>query len=126
MKMRAGKQTGFLLCGKEWTDGESFEVRSPGTRAWLAGSPSPPGPTRARRGITPWPVCAALVSPQLEASRILETCRRPPRTERSFAQLIVAEAGKPVRWRALRWDRAALTFKTAAEESAGSAAKASP
>ena len=29
MKMRPGAQTGFLLCGKEWIDGESFEVRSP-------------------------------------------------------------------------------------------------
>ena len=29
MKMRPGSQTGFLLCGKEWIDGESFEVRSP-------------------------------------------------------------------------------------------------
>ncbi len=29
MKMRPGSQTGFLLCGKEWTDGEAMEVRSP-------------------------------------------------------------------------------------------------
>ena len=29
MKMRPGAQTGFLLCGKEWIDGEAFEVRSP-------------------------------------------------------------------------------------------------
>ena len=29
MKMRPGTQTGFLLCGKEWSDGESIEVRSP-------------------------------------------------------------------------------------------------
>ena len=29
MKMRPGAQTGFLLCGKEWSDGEAFEVRSP-------------------------------------------------------------------------------------------------
>ena len=29
MKMRPGTQTGFLLCGKEWTDGEALEVRSP-------------------------------------------------------------------------------------------------
>jgi len=29
MKMRPGTPTGFLLCGKEWTEGESFEVRSP-------------------------------------------------------------------------------------------------
>ena len=29
MKMRPGSQTGFLLCGKEWTDGEALEVRSP-------------------------------------------------------------------------------------------------
>ena len=29
MKMRPGTQTGFLLCGKEWIDGEALEVRSP-------------------------------------------------------------------------------------------------
>src|ERR1019366_1776170 len=29
MKMRPGTQTGFLLCGKEWIEGESLEVRSP-------------------------------------------------------------------------------------------------
>jgi len=29
MKMRPGTQTGFLLCGKEWIDGETLEVRSP-------------------------------------------------------------------------------------------------
>ena len=29
MKMRPGTQTGFLLCGKEWNEGEAFEVRSP-------------------------------------------------------------------------------------------------
>jgi acyl-CoA reductase-like NAD-dependent aldehyde dehydrogenase len=29
MKMRPGTQTGFLLCGKEWIDGDALEVRSP-------------------------------------------------------------------------------------------------
>ena len=29
MKMRPGTQTGFLLCGKEWGEGEALEVRSP-------------------------------------------------------------------------------------------------
>ena len=29
MKMRPGTQTGFLLCGKEWSEGEALEVRSP-------------------------------------------------------------------------------------------------
>ena len=27
MKMRPGTQTGFLLCGKEWIDGEPLEDR---------------------------------------------------------------------------------------------------
>jgi len=26
MKMRPGTQTGFLLCGKEWIDGDPLEV----------------------------------------------------------------------------------------------------
>src|SRR3569833_2823158 len=29
MKMRPGAPTGFLLCGKEWDEGEELEVRSP-------------------------------------------------------------------------------------------------
>src|SRR5580658_8576387 len=29
MKMRPGTPTGFLLCGKEWTEGETLEVKSP-------------------------------------------------------------------------------------------------
>src|SRR5580704_3045605 len=29
MRMRPGTQTGFLMCGKEWTDGEALEVRAP-------------------------------------------------------------------------------------------------
>ena len=29
MKMRPGEQTGFLLCGKEWNEGEAIDVRSP-------------------------------------------------------------------------------------------------
>jgi acyl-CoA reductase-like NAD-dependent aldehyde dehydrogenase len=29
MKMRPGTQTGFLLCGKEWTEGDALDVRSP-------------------------------------------------------------------------------------------------
>jgi len=44
MKMRPGTQTGFLLCGKEWIDGEAMEVRSP----WE------PAMTHDRLCIMPW------------------------------------------------------------------------
>src|ERR1035438_1280956 len=36
MKMRPGTQTGFLLCGKEWSEGEALEVRSPWDRGLVA------------------------------------------------------------------------------------------
>ena len=29
MKMRPGTQTGFLMCGKEWIDGEALELDTP-------------------------------------------------------------------------------------------------
>ena len=32
MKMRPGTQAGFLLCGKEWIEGDTLEVHSPWDR----------------------------------------------------------------------------------------------
>ena len=51
MKMRPGTQTGFLLCGKEWIEGEAFEVRSPWDqglvgRVTVAARAAGPGRTR--------------------------------------------------------------------------------
>ena len=118
MKMRPGSQTGFLLCGKEWTEGEALEVRSPWDQG-LVGRV-----TQATRADARQAVNHAVASmrrtralPRWKRREILEdvTAALIEQKER-FAQLIVAEAGKPVRLARTEVDRAVLTFKTAAEE----------
>jgi len=120
MKMRPGTQTGFLLCGKEWIDGDPLEVRSPWDQG-LVGHVTIATRADARQAVS-------------HAAASLRRCRALPRWKRReiledvaaalieqkerFAQLIVAEAGKPVRLARAEVDRAVLTFKTAAEEAA--------
>ena len=120
MKMRPGSQTGFLLCGTEWSDGEPIEVRSP----WDGGVVG--RATQATRADARQAVNHAVASmrrtralPRWKRREILEhvTASLVEQKER-FAQLIVAEAGKPVRLARVEVDRAILTFKTAAEEAA--------
>ena len=120
MKMRPGTQTGFLLCGKEWTDGDAMEVRSPWDQG-LVGRV-----TKATRADARQAVHHAVVSmrrtralPRWKRREILEDVASALIEQKDrFAQLIVAEAGKPVRQARLEVDRAVLTFKTAAEEAA--------
>ncbi len=119
MKMRAGKQTGFLLCGKEWTDGESFEVRSPWDQG-LVGRVTVATRADAREAVNH--AAASLRRtrslPNWKRREILEDVAAALIEQKErFAQLIVAEAGKPVRLARAEVDRAVLTFKTAAEES---------
>lgn len=120
MKMRPGTQTGFLLCGKEWSDGEPLEVRSP----WDGGIVG--RATVATRADARQAVNHAVASirrtralPRWKRREILEdvTASLIEQKER-FAQLIVAEAGKPIRHARTEVERAILTFKTAAEEAA--------
>jgi acyl-CoA reductase-like NAD-dependent aldehyde dehydrogenase len=120
MKMRPGSQTGFLMCGKEWTDGESFEVRSPWDQG-LVGRVTVATRADARQAVN-----HAVASmrrtralPRWKRREILEDVAGSliEQHER-FAQLIVAEAGKPLRLARAEVDRAILTFKTAAEEAA--------
>ena len=118
MKMRPGSQTGFLLCGKEWTDGEAMEVRSPWDQG-LVGRV-----TKATRADARQAVNHAVASlrrtralPRWKRREILEDVAAALIEQKErFAQLIVAEAGKPVRLARTEVDRAVLTFKTAAEE----------
>jgi acyl-CoA reductase-like NAD-dependent aldehyde dehydrogenase len=120
MKMRPGSQTGFLLCGKEWTDGEAMEVRSPWDQG-LVGRV-----TKATRADARQAVHHAVASmrrtralPRWKRREILEDVAAALIEQKErFAQLIVAEAGKPVRLARTEVDRAVLTFKTAAEEAA--------
>src|SRR5947209_18933467 len=118
MKMRPGSQTGFLLCGTEWNDGEPLEVRSPWDGGIIGRT------TLATRADARQAVNHAMASirrtralPRWKRKEILEdvTAALIEQKER-FAQLIVAEAGKPVRLARAEVDRAILTFKTAAEE----------
>jgi acyl-CoA reductase-like NAD-dependent aldehyde dehydrogenase len=120
MKMRPGSQTGFLLCGKEWTDGEAIEVRSPWDQG-LVGRV-----TRATRADARQAVQHAVASlrrtralPRWKRREILEDVAAALIEQKErFAQLIVAEVAKPVRQARIEVDRAAHTFKIAAEEAA--------
>ncbi len=120
MKMRPGAQTGFLLCGKEWTDGESFEVRSPWDQG-LVGRVTVATRADARQAVNH--AVSSLrrtrALPRWKRREILEnvTASLIAQKER-FVQLIVAEAGKPLRLARIEVDRAVMTFKTAAEEAA--------
>jgi acyl-CoA reductase-like NAD-dependent aldehyde dehydrogenase len=120
MKMRPGTQTGFLMCGKEWTDGEALEVRSPWDQGVVGRA------TIATRADARQAVNHATASlrrtralPRWKRREILEDVAAALIEQKErFAQLIVAEAGKPLRLARTEVDRAVLTFKTAAEEAA--------
>lgn len=120
MKMRPGTQTGFLLCGKEWSEGEALEVRSPWDQG-LIGKVTLGTRADAREAVN-----HAVASmrrtralPRWKRKEILEDIAGALIEQKDrFAQLIVAEAGKPIRLARSEVDRAVLTFKTAAEEAA--------
>jgi acyl-CoA reductase-like NAD-dependent aldehyde dehydrogenase len=120
MKMRPGAQTGFLLCGKEWTDGEALEVRSPWDQG-LIGKVTIATRADAREAVNH--AVASLrrtrAMPRWKRREILEDIAAALIEQKDrFAKLIVAEAGKPLRLARAEVDRAVLTFKTAAEEAA--------
>ncbi|HWA95244.1 MAG TPA: aldehyde dehydrogenase family protein [Terracidiphilus sp.] len=120
MKMRPGSQTGFLLCGKEWIDGEALEVRSPWDQG-LVGRVTVATRADAREAVHH--AVASLrrtrALPRWKRREILEDIAASLITQKErFAQLIVAEGGKPLRLARAEVDRAVLTFKTAAEEAA--------
>ena len=118
MKMRPGHQTGFLMCGKEWDEGEALEVRSPWDQG-LVGKVTLATRKDAREAVT-----HAVASmrrtralPRWKRKEILEDIATALIEQKErFAQLIVAEAGKPIRSARIEVERAVLTFKTAAEE----------
>jgi acyl-CoA reductase-like NAD-dependent aldehyde dehydrogenase len=118
MKMRPGTQTGFLLCGKEWSEGDALDVRSPWDQG-LVGRVTVA--TRADARAAMHHAVASLrrtrALPRWKRREILEDVAAALIEQKErFAQLIVAEAGKPVRLARIEVDRAVLTFKTAAEE----------
>jgi len=120
MKMRPGTQTGFLLCGKEWIDGETLEVRSPWDQG-LVGRVSVATRADARQAVNHAAACMRRTRalPRWKRREILEDVASALIEQKErFAKLIVAEAGKPLRLARAEVDRAVLTFKTAAEEAA--------
>ena len=120
MKMRPGTQTGFLLCGKEWIDGDSFEVRSPWDQG-LVGRVTIATRADARQAVSHAVASLrrARALPRWKRREILEDVAASLiEQKKRFAQLIVAEAGKPIRLARAEVDRAVVTFKTAAEEAA--------
>ena len=118
MKMRPGTQTGFLLCGKEWSDGEALEVRSPWDQG-LVGRTTVATRADARQAVNHAAACIRRTRalPRWKRKEILEDVAAALIEQKErFAQLILAEAGKPIRLARSEVDRAILTFKTAAEE----------
>jgi len=118
MKMRPGTQTGFLLCGKEWIEGETLEVRSPWDQG-LVGRVTVATRADARQAVNH--AVASLrrtrALPRWKRREILEDVASALIEQKErFAQLIVAEAGKPLRTARTEVDRTVFTFKTAAEE----------
>jgi acyl-CoA reductase-like NAD-dependent aldehyde dehydrogenase len=120
MKMRPGAQTGFLLCGKEWTDGEALEVRSPWDQG-LVGRVTVATRADARQAVNHAvaSIRRTRALPRWKRREILEDIAAALIEQKErFAKLIMAEAGKPLRLARAEVDRAVLTFKTAAEEAA--------
>jgi len=120
MKMRPGSQTGFLLCGKEWSDGEALDVRSPWDQG-LVGRVTIATRADARQAVNHAvaSIRRTRALPRWKRREILEDIAAALIEQKErFAQLIVAEAGKPIRLARSEVDRAVLTFKTAAEEAA--------
>jgi acyl-CoA reductase-like NAD-dependent aldehyde dehydrogenase len=120
MKMRPGSQTGFLLCGKEWIEGEALEVRSPWHQD-LLGKVTVAARADARQAVhhAVASVRRTRALPRWKRREILEDVAAALIEQKErFAQLIVAEAGTPIRLARIEVDRAVLTFKTAAEETA--------
>ena len=120
MKMRPGTQTGFLMCGKEWVEGEALEVRSPWDQG-LVGRVTVATRADARQAVNH--AVASLrrtrALPRWKRREILEDVAAALIEQKErFAQLIVAESGKPLRLARTEVDRSVLTFKTAAEEAA--------
>jgi acyl-CoA reductase-like NAD-dependent aldehyde dehydrogenase len=119
MKMRPGAQTGFLMCGKEWTDGEQVEVRSPWENG-LVGSVTQPTRNDARQAVTHAVASMRRMRalPRWKRAEILKAVATQLREQATrFEQLIVAEAGKPVRQARAEVERSAQLFELAAEES---------
>src|SRR6266702_1357641 len=118
MKMRPGTQTGFLLCGKEWSDGEALEVRSPWDQG-IVGRTTVATRAEARQAVNHAvaSIRRTRALPRWKRKEILEDVAAALIEQKErFAQLIVAEAGKPIRLARSEVDRAILTFKTSAEE----------
>ncbi len=120
MKMRPGTQTGFLLCGKEWIEGETLEVHSPWDQG-LVGRVTVATRADARQAVNH--AVASLrrtrALPRWKRREILEDVAAALIEQKErFAHLILVEAGKPIRLARSEVDRAVLTFKTAAEETA--------
>ena len=118
MKMRPGAQTGFLLCGKEWIDGDTLEVRSPWDQG-LVGRVTVATRADARQAVNHAVAVQRRTRalPRWKRREILEEIAASLIAQKErFVQLVVAEAGKPLRPARLEVERAILTFRTAAEE----------
>src|SRR5450755_2630516 len=110
--------TGFLLGGKEVKSGETFAVLSPWDRSVVATVSTALFEDALGAVDTSVRHAQAIRAiPAYERQRILNSVASRLVYDRSgFAATIVAEAGKPLRAALAEVDRAAFTFRIAAEE----------
>lgn len=104
---------GFLLGGKEWTEGECAAIRSPWDQSEV-GSVTVASRAKAieAAALAEEAFAATRAMPSYQRQRILETVsQRLAAAREDFASTIVAEAGKPVRAALAEVDRAILTFQ---------------
>ncbi len=112
------REQGFLLKGTEVFEGDAVEVRSPWDQS-VVGTIRQASRERAVEAVAGLDKAFATtrVMPAYERQRILgEVAGRIAAEKERLARLIVAEAGKPVRTARGEVDRAAFTFRIAAEE----------
>jgi acyl-CoA reductase-like NAD-dependent aldehyde dehydrogenase len=109
---------GSWLCGERVGGAATFEVRNPysGRLVATVSSPAPADVERAvaaaeaaRRELAGLPAFRRADALRHVAARLLERIDE-------FASTITAESGKPIRWARIEVERAAATFRWAAEE----------
>jgi acyl-CoA reductase-like NAD-dependent aldehyde dehydrogenase len=106
------------VAGEEVGGEETIEVRSPwsGETVGLAGVPSAPDVERAVAGAAAAAPVLASWSAHRRADALRHVATRLLERAEEVAATITAESGKPIRWSRVEVQRAAATFRWAAEE----------
>jgi acyl-CoA reductase-like NAD-dependent aldehyde dehydrogenase len=106
------------IAGRPWTGGEGAQVRNPYDGSVVATHAVPDDAAVEEAVAAAWAVRAeaARTSAATRAAALDHVSRTIDERSEEFAQLIVAENGKPIRWARAEVGRAVSTFRWAAEE----------